>query len=365
MRREAALTATELSRDPDQISLLSVATAVLRHRGLVVAVIGLCLLAGAALALLPRRQYVVTSSLMPQTRKAPSSLSGLAAQFGLSVPSLEGRESPLFYVELLQSRAILGSLAEKVYTVQTDSGPASGTLMQLYRIKGKTPGLKRDAAIELLGKNIAATADPKTSVVKLKVTARYPDLALLLNQQLLDLLSRFNLESRQSQASAERRFTERRLQEVKREFRDAENRLQLFLQRNRDYQNSPELTFQFERLSRDVNMQDQVYTTLAEAFEQAKIEEVRDTPVLTIVEPPEFPVRPRPRGLLKIGLLSLLLGLALGVALAAARDFMGGSRMGRRQELLELAALREAAFDDLIHPWRPLRRLVRSMPAGR
>lgn len=363
--REPVSIPAELPRDPDQVSLLSIAASVLRHRGIVVGAIALCLLAGAALALLPRRQFVVISSFMPQARKTPSGLSGIAAQFGLSIPSVEGRESPLFYVDLLHSRAILGPLAEMVYTVQTDTGTASGTLMQLYRIKGKTPALRRDNAIKLLRKNIAASADAKTSVVKLEVTARSADLALLLNQRILDLVSRFNLESRQSQASAEKKFTERRLQEVKREFREAEDRLQSFLQRNRDYRNSPQLTFQFERLNRDVNMQDQVYMTLAQAFEQAKIEEVRDTPVFTVVEPPELPVRPRSRGLLKFGLLSLLLGLALGVALAVARDLMAGSRTGKREELLELAALREAALDDLTHPWRPLRRLVRRTPAGR
>jgi 4-amino-4-deoxy-L-arabinose transferase-like glycosyltransferase len=87
--------------------------------------------------------------------------------------------------------------------------------------------------------------------------------------------------------------------------------------------------------------------------------------VFTVVEPPELPVRPRSRGLLKFGLLSLLLGLALGVALAVAKDLMADSRTGKREELLELAALREAALDDLTHPWRPLRRLVRRTPAGR
>jgi len=363
--REPLSARAEPSRDPDQISLLSAAASVLRHRGLVVASVALCVLTGAALTLLPGRQYVVESAFMPQARKTASGLSGLAAQFGLAMPSMEARESPLFYVDLLQSRAILGPLAETVYTVQSDTGIVRGNLMQLYRIKGKTSSLRRDAAIKLLEKNIVASADAKTSVINLEVTARYPDLALLLNRQLLELLSRFNLESRQSQASAEKRFTERRLEEVKREYRAAEDRLQGFLQRNRDYRNSPELAFQFERLSRDVAMRDQVYRTLAEAYEQAKIEEVRDTPVFTVVEPPELPVRPRPRGWFKIGLLSLLIGLALGVALAVARDLVAGSRMGRREELQELAALREAALDDLMHPWRPLRRLVRRTPARR
>lgn len=350
-----------LERDPDQISLLRVATALLRHRGLVVGAVFACLLIGAAVVLLPRRTYLVAASFVPQTRKSPTGLSGIAAQLGFSIPSLDGQESPQFYVELLKSRAILGPLAESIYEVQTDTGLAKGNLMQLYRVKGKTPGRKREAALKQLDDDISASVNVKTSVVDLGVTARYPDLALRLTQQLLSLVSRFNMESRQSQASSERKFTERRLGEVEGEFREAEDRLQVFLQRNRDYRNSPELTFQFDRLDRDVNLKDQVYRTLAQAYEQAKIEEVRDTPVLTIVDPPELPVRPRSRGALKVGLLSLFLGLALGITLAVTKDLMADPSGQRRVELLELATLRREALDDLLHPWRPVGRWVRAI----
>jgi uncharacterized protein involved in exopolysaccharide biosynthesis len=366
LSRSADPSGTALStRDPDQISPLRVAAAVLRHRGLVGKTVLLCLLAGAAAAFLPAREFVATSSFMPQARKTSSSLSGIAAEFGLTVPGLDGRESPLFYVDLLESRAILESLADTVYTVETDTGRVSGTLVQLLRSKGKTEGLRRDATIKTLRKKITAAAEEKTGVINLEVTARYPDLALAMNQHLLDLLNRFNLESRQSQAAAERKFTERRLEEVKLDFREVEDRLQLFLQRNRDYRNSPELLFQFERLNREVSTQNQLYTSLAQAYEQAKIEEVRDTPVITIVEPPELPVRPLPRGLLKLGLFSLIIGLLMGVALAVGKELVTGSEKAMGAEWLELATLRQAAFDDLLHPWRPLRRLVRGAPAER
>jgi len=350
-----------LPRDPDQISLLRVVTALLRHRGLVVGTVFACLLIGAAVVFVPRRTYLVAASFVPQTRKSATSLSGLAEQFGFTIPSLDAQESPQFYLELLKSRAILGPLVETVYTAQTDTGVAKGNLMELYRTKGKTPGRRREAILKQLDKDITATVNLKTSVVDLEVTARYPDLALQMAQRLLALVSQFNMENRQSQASAERKFTERRLGEVEAEFREAEGRLQEFLQRNRDYRNSPELTFQFERLDRDVNLKYQVYRTLAQAYEQAKIEEVRDTPVLTLVDPPELPVRPRSRDGLKIGLLSLFLGLGLGITFAVSKDLLAGSTGQRQVELQELAALRRAALDDLLHPWRLLGRWVRAI----
>ena len=74
----------------------------------------------------------------------------------------------------------------------------------------------------------------------------------------------------------------------------------------------PELNFQQERLQRQVQLQQQLYTTLSQSFEQAKIEEVRDTPVITVVEPPEAPVRPDPRGLVRNAFLTIILGNGSG-----------------------------------------------------
>jgi uncharacterized protein involved in exopolysaccharide biosynthesis len=54
--------------------------------------------------------------------------------------------------------------------------------------------------------------------------------------------------------------------------------MQAFLQANRQWANSPDLTFQHDRLERDIALRQQVYTTLVQSFEQARISEVRDTP---------------------------------------------------------------------------------------
>ena len=136
----------------------------------------------------------------------------------------------------------------------------------------------------------------KTGVVELEVTAGNPGLAQEINQRLIDLVNEFNLRTRQSQAANERAFTERRLEEVRQELRATEDGLQSFLQRNRDYTNSPALTFQVERLQREVSMRQEVFTTLAQEFQQAKIEEVRDTPVITVVEAPSLRSVPIPGG---------------------------------------------------------------------
>jgi uncharacterized protein involved in exopolysaccharide biosynthesis len=125
----------------------------------------------------------------------------------------------------------------------------------------------------------------------------------------------------------------------------------LFLQRNRDYANSPELTFRQERLARDISLQQDVYSTLAQSFEKAKIEEVRDTPALTLIDQPERPAEPDRRGLAKKAVLALILGGILGVGIALVREGFGRAHGPGSEELREFRALGRATFDQL-QPWR-------------
>src|SRR2546428_650042 len=98
----------------------------------------------------------------------------------------------------------------------------------------------------------------------------------------LALVNTFNLERRQSRAAQEKRFVETRRTEARDELQVAEDRLKSFLERNRDYRNSPQLVFDQERLAREVALRQQLLTSLSQAYEQARIDEVRDTPVITV-----------------------------------------------------------------------------------
>ena len=163
---------------------------------------------------------------------------------------------------------------------------------------------------------------------------------------------------RQSQAAAERKFIEARLGEMKGELRDAENQLQRFLQQNQGFRNSSELAFTHDRLQREVAMRQQVFTSLSQWYEQAKIDEVRNTPVITVVEQPNFPVRPDRRGLALKSTLGAILGGVLGLMLALGRDFLRQSRDQGHEGFEEFETLRKETAEDVSGLWRRLRVLV-------
>jgi uncharacterized protein involved in exopolysaccharide biosynthesis len=194
------------------------------------------------------------------------------------------------------------------------------------------------------------------------VTLRDPALAKDVNERFLALVNEYNLRTRQSQAGQERKFSEQRAEAVRQSLRDAEDRLQQFMQQNRDYRNSPLLTFQQERLSRAVSQQQTVYTAVLQSLEQAKMDEVRDTPVITVMEPPLEPARPDRRNLLAKTLLALLLGLLVGVMIVIFRENWSQAQSTDPVAADELALSREAARDDLR---RVMGRLRRVLGAGR
>ena len=352
-------TGVDVSRvtDRDEMSLLDLLTPILRNRFLVLRTMGAACIIVLGIGLLQPAHYTATASFMPQSRRPPLSLSGLAAQFGLAIPAEEASQSPVFYADLLKSREILGAVVETRYTPMSDTGPINGTLVNLFRSRGRGENERREAAIKRLRKMMTVTAVQRTGIVELSVEARYATLAEQITQRLLDELNSFNLNTRQSRARAEREFTEKRLEEVKGELRGAEDRLQTFLQRNRDYRNSPYLMFQEDRLARDVSMRQQLYTTLVQAYEQAKIDEVRDTPVITVIERPQAPARPDSRRLLLKGLLALMVGGVLGVSMSIGGQFLRRAAPGS-PEVAEFSALKKETFDDLRHPLRAARRVL-------
>lgn len=341
----------------DEVSLVLLANAILFRRQVVAWCALLLFVATVAGSLLRYRQYTAVASFFPQTSQPVSGLAGVAAQFGVAVPAGDGAQTPEFYVSLVRSREILGRVVLRDFTFPTDSGMFAGTLADALAIAGRDSAQRRESTIRALGSVVGASMDKRTLVVRVTATTRWPSLSAQMVSAILDEVNDFNVDRRRGRAAAERRFTELRLAEVRADLRAAEDRLQAFLERNRNYKDSPILVFQQERLARDVSLQQQVFVTVAQAYEQAKIEEVRDTPVITVMERPEVPVRADARGLVRNGVLALVVGLALGIGLALGLARLAVARGEEPSAYAQLASLRGATLADLRRPWRLLRPL--------
>jgi uncharacterized protein involved in exopolysaccharide biosynthesis len=313
--------------DGEDLTFVSLLAFLSRHRRLIAGTGLVAFLLVGVVTFFRHRTYSSTARFMPQASEGSlSQLSGLAATFGVNVPAADPGSSPGFYGELLKSRDVLRQTVETRYAFVADGDSTRGTLVELYESRGKTPAARRDEAAKELLDNIEVSVSRETGTIDLEVSSPYPELSQQIGRRMIDLVSDFNLSRRQTKAGAERRFVEARVAEAKDTLHAAESRLQAFLQRNRAYQSAPSLLFEHDRLQRDVTMQQQLYTTLSQSFEVARIDEVRNTPVITVMEPPDLPAKPDPRLALVKGVLAGLLGLGLGAFVAAVRQAFAGFR---------------------------------------
>lgn len=342
-----------------EASLLGILNVLLRRRWAIILPALAVLAVTLTWALVRPRTYTATAAFVPQVDKAGSALEGLSSRLNLNLGSGDPMQSPQFYVALMESREILRGVAETRYRVPTAAGEATVTLAELYEPKGETPELRRDALLRKVARQVEATQSQPTGIVEVSVTTPYRELSAQMTERILALVNDFNLQTRQSQARAERRFVEQRLADVRAELRAMEGRQQSFLQRNRDFGLSSALAIERERLEREVAMHRALYAELAQNFERARMEEVRDTPVITVLERPEVPARADSRKLVRHGLLALIAGGLLGILVAFTREYLQRVRDGEAEDYEQFTRLRHESLRDITHPWSAVTRLVR------
>jgi len=350
-----AVTLRDMTPEETPVSLLALLNIALRHRRFIV-LSGLIVAALLGLRpLLAPRTYTSDASFMPQ-QSNPVKMDGFASQMGIAIPGATDRTQ--IYADLLRSRGVLRAVAETRYTFSTPAGPRTASLVDLYG-KGATGPARTASAVKTLNGLVQSSVSAKTSVITLKVSAPNGELSREVAQRLIDELNRFNLERRQSQAGAERKFAETRLKEAQAELRRAENELETFFAQNREYRTSPHLAFQADRLSREVNLRQGIFNVISQTYEQSKMDEVRDTPVITVIDRPETPLNPDSRGLVETTTAGFLIGIAIAMIIAFMRDYFKRKGDTESDELSEFAQLREELRYELRHPWVSFLRIFR------
>jgi len=301
-----------------------------QRRRLVIVVALSCAAATGLVSLFLVPTFTATTSFVPEASnqaRLPSNLTGLAAQFGLSLGS-EASKSPKFYAEVLRSRELMEHvlLSKYVNPSLARSAGDSATLLSILDLGGRSLADSVSRGVKKLDRLMGVQVSTPTNIVTLNVDAHDPALAAAIANRFIEYLNAFNAQSRQSQASEQRRFVEQRVADGERELRDAEEGLRQFYERNRSWQQSPQLMFEEGRLRRQVDVRQEVYLTLKREYEMARIEEVNDTPVITVIDTATAPTKkskPK-RGLMAA--VALVLGAMAAVFWIAMTDYIGTER---------------------------------------
>jgi uncharacterized protein involved in exopolysaccharide biosynthesis len=304
-----------------------------------------------------------TTSLLRQF----SSLRGLAAGTG---------EADLYnYIAILKSRPALERIVR------------SFDLMKEYDISN---GSMEDAAEALYG-NLEFSVNEEGTL-----TIRVYDLdaqkAAAMADSFVIVLNELNIALNTRQATANRLFIERRIEQNRAELRASEDSLKAFQEKhglvivpektsssiggiaelyalkamkelqlgimerslaqenvlleaaktelseiNRKLKDIPELGVAYFRLYRDLAVQQKIFEMLTPLYEQAKIEEQRNTPTLQVLESGNIPERPARPHRKVIVLVFAFLSLVIGISFATIRERLDQMCLRQPEEYQRLA----------------------------
>lgn len=343
----------------DEGSVLGLLSILLKRWRMVVGLPALAAAVTLVVSLVLPAIYTANVSFVPEPprdSRLPSGLAGLAGQFGISLGG-EATQSPRFYVEVVKSRRLLERILLSYFTdprQPISSSPDSVTLLHILGVKGRDASDSLQKGLQSLNELVSVRVDNQTHVVRVSVDCRYPTLAAAVANRVVAYVNDFNTQTRQSQARERRKFVEQRITDGERELRDAEEDLRTFYERNRSWQQAPQLVFEEGRRRRQVEIRQEVYLTLRREYETARIEEVNDTPVITVLDaavPPSERSRPNRRflvfGAIALGsIASVLLAFGGHYVERARIEDQGGYREfaglmhGIRQQIARLAGSR-------------------------
>ena len=286
----------------------------------------LCVLAIIYVLLFLKPTFTSTAKIMSSsTGGNVSQAAGIAAQFGINLPTGQS-ETKWVYPEIIKSRTLARSMLRRKF--DTDKFGSQKTLFQIltYENENTENDLSRreNLAINKLLGMINVSEDIKTSIVTLNVKGSEPKFVAELNQVLIEELDTHQRNYNKAKTTDTKKFIQGRIIDVEKELMAAEEDLKVFRDRNRRIENSPTLKLEQQRLNREVTVLTGVFTTLKQQYETTKIEEVKESDYVVILDAPNVPIFTS-NSKREIVTIIGLLGVLLGIIIAFFRDYIDKS----------------------------------------
>ncbi len=292
---------------------------------------------GAALAFAWPKSWAATTSFVPEQAisggsngilGAIGSIGSLLGDNGGALGKLSDGPSGEFYADVLTSQELLVSTLNSEYPVAATPG-LKQTLLTLMEPAGATPLQRIGNATRSLRRKTTIELTRRSGIVKLTVTLKDPVLAADVANRMLVLLNEFNLDRRQRTSAEQRRFAELRLLTARKELDSIARIRQGFLEENRALSNSPRLLSRYDELDRLVQIKEGVLLGLTRTFEESRVSEVKDTPLIAVVDHAMVPDRPEQRPV-PWAAAAAAIGLLFGTGAAVVSSVRKRARIERR-----------------------------------
>ena len=140
------------------------------------------------------------------------------------------------------------------------------------------------AAKERLLSSISYSENKNTFLNTITITVdTFPELSKEIAELTFESVIDYSNEVTNTKGKEKRGFIESRLSEVKIDLENAENKMLLFLEKNKNL-DSPSLILQSDRLKRNIMLHNQLYLSLSDQLELAKIDEKDNTSPIFLLD---------------------------------------------------------------------------------
>ena len=148
-----------------------------------------------------------------------------------------------------------------------------------------------EKAIKKFNNHVQVSEDRISGLIKISTTFQDPLIAASVANFIGNQVELYIQKENSAQSTKEKLFISDRLSIVKKELETSEVELKDFRERNRGYEDSPELFMIYSQLYREVEAKKEVYLTLQQQLELARIEEVKQSPILHVLDHAVPPIR--------------------------------------------------------------------------
>lgn len=286
-------------------------------------------------------KYESHAKILPSSgsQSSASGLAGIAAGFGVALP-IDGDQtifsSDLYASIILSNKFLENILSNSFFDHKTKSQknlkeiiiPNKNDISDFEHTK---------LAVEKLQKTVIKVfKDPKTGIVTIITTTTNREFSRELCEVIVKDLNEFQQNFNIEKAKRKKIFIEKRIEEVETELSKIETELSNFYLSNINYSSSPNLVIELNRIQTKYDVSKGVFITLNQEYETAKIEEVKESEFLKIIDEPSLALRKSSPQRKKVVFMWTLLSIVVSSVIILFRrsaDFMNYSDISNIREL--------------------------------
>ena len=327
----------------NEIDLVELAKHIWENRGTIYKFVAVGVVLGIAVALLSPKEYQSGATLMPEMPSSQSGASSLLQQYGgllgMSGSADLGQEGmipPMLYPQIVQSLPFqLELLNQEVRFNEFDTTttvynffkevnkPSVFSYATEYTIglPGKIIGLFKEETsettlprgfeadliisvtkeqmeiIENMRGRVNVSLSEESGVISLTAKMPDPNAAAQVAKTSIELIKEYVTQYRTRKAQEDLQFSQEQLKSAEERFQEAQDRLAEFRDANINLSTARAQTQQ-QRLQSEYDLTFNVYNSMAQQVEQAKLKVQEQTPVVSVLQPVQVPVDDTTSGLM-------------------------------------------------------------------